>query len=864
MFKVPAGRSRPQQVPCCRTVSAQNGDKLTMATTTWRIDTNDSCSTNMNNINNSDDKFRIVLLFDLDCFYAQCERVRLGLKLDVSLALLQWNSVLAVTYPARTLYDIKRGDSWDAVHTKSKGACWAIHLQILEKHGVPARVAPQDRHEQEQPPQQQSSSSFLTNDSGLTPTATDVTPATTTTTTVNTEIVGDCDKDNGGSSSMEDVKDAYDRMYKLSPEEQIECQRQENGRQRRQDDGKACLERYRIASARIFGVVLESLTNRLGNHPTKKDLFVMERASIDEFYLDITEYCCCSRTASTIATTNDGGDDDDQLKTVRIGEPCLPGTMNRTYDDEYSSSSSPLLQVALDRACVVSHWIRQDVWTELGFTMSAGISTNKMMAKLAASYGKPNGQAVLHPRGFDHVMDETKISKVRNFGGKLGHQVIQALLNGNKDATMGQLRSFSLPFMQTAMERGEGGNGSMAQFLFEACRGIDREEVKETRGALVKSITSFKSFTATSNWNDIRTWVDLMAAEVVTRVQNDTARYARYPKTCTLSYKMDVTDPLSSLPVVRSRGHPKSFRLTYPSAAPVSSSSSSATPDTSITTSKSTVNKIKQSLVEQSMQQLTKYLFTLQQQNPRLQYGLRGVGLAASNFEARGAPPGGVPSIESFFARKQNKSPVTTLTASTSFTAAWPTGSTPPTDTDALFPDLDDASGSGRITDETAVVPQGGASTEETCRKKDYFGIPEQQPQQESYAATQTQSESQLIPINCHEDVGSMENKQNLHQGQQCTPSSHSSSSVLMGCDGHAATTRHGTFGSINIIAPSSSSSSCSSSTIDRDLELAKKLQATFDREEYVLSQASQRRPRSDSNSNKKIRRIDTFFSSRR
>jgi len=28
----------------------------------------------------------------------------------------------------------------------------------------------------------------------------------------------------------------------------------------------------------------------------------------------------------------------------------------------------------------------------LGFTLSAGISTSKLVSKLAASYGKPNGQ----------------------------------------------------------------------------------------------------------------------------------------------------------------------------------------------------------------------------------------------------------------------------------------------------------------------------------------------------------------------------------------------------------------------------------------------------------------------------------------
>ena len=65
---------------------------------------------------------RIILLFDLDCFYAQCERVRLGLDIDCKLALLQWNSVLAVTYPARK-FGIKRGDSWEDVAKKSEREC---------------------------------------------------------------------------------------------------------------------------------------------------------------------------------------------------------------------------------------------------------------------------------------------------------------------------------------------------------------------------------------------------------------------------------------------------------------------------------------------------------------------------------------------------------------------------------------------------------------------------------------------------------------------------------------------------------------------------------------------------------------------
>ena len=116
---------------------------------------------------------RIVLLFDLDCFYAQCERVRLGLDLDTNLALLQWNSVLAVTYPARERYGIKRGDTWDSITTKCKNSsekCWTIHLRILEKDGgkeeqqvaTDDQVQPQQLQLQKLQQEKQASSQVMT------------------------------------------------------------------------------------------------------------------------------------------------------------------------------------------------------------------------------------------------------------------------------------------------------------------------------------------------------------------------------------------------------------------------------------------------------------------------------------------------------------------------------------------------------------------------------------------------------------------------------------------------------------------------------------------------------------------------------
>eukprot|EP00536_Pseudo-nitzschia_multiseries_P011017 jgi/Psemu1/204762/e_gw1.356.19.1 len=474
---------------------------------------------NNNNNNNNHHHNRCVLLFDMDCFYAQCERVRLGLPLDVELCLFQWNSVLAVTYPARK-HGIKRGDSWDDVAAKTKntarsggatasggggGGCYTIHLPIL----------------------------------------------------------GHNDDNNNDADATADAA-SYKRHFVLSPEERARCLAAENGRRRFHHQGKACLERYRLASTRIFGVVLESLEKRItqesennknnNNNKNNRYSFLLERASIDEFYLDLTDYCY-RRLENTVVT----GQTKQQQQQQQRG--------THTHHNRYASNTDDgedhhhtEIELALNRACEVSRWIRNDIWNVLGFTMSAGISTNKTMAKLAASYGKPNGQAVLYPRNFPGVLSETKVTKVRNFGGKLGKAALKVLLdyqkqeegerwnnnNNNNEsdsdrlerlkstATMADLSRVPLPFLVHSQSM---SSESAARFVFEASHGIDHEAVTNTSGALVKSITAFKSFSATKNHTEIfDRWLTVLANEVVERVARDTVRNRRYPRSCTLNY----------------------------------------------------------------------------------------------------------------------------------------------------------------------------------------------------------------------------------------------------------------------------------------------------------------------------------------
>ena len=80
------------------------------------------------------------------------------------------------------------------------------------------------------------------------------------------------------------------------------------------------------------------------------------------------------------------------------------------------------------------------------------------------------------------LMDETQLRKARMLGGKLGKRV-SALLP-ESETTMGSIsRLLSLDQLQKAI--GE----ESARWVFDACRGIDLEEVKPTLKVLPKSIT---------------------------------------------------------------------------------------------------------------------------------------------------------------------------------------------------------------------------------------------------------------------------------------------------------------------------------------------------------------------------------------
>jgi DNA polymerase eta len=416
-------------------------------------------------------KARVVLLLDLDCFYAQCECVRLGWDaMEIPLALLQWDSVLAVTYPARK-YGIKRGDSWDTVHQKSQGACYAVHVPILTTNGS------------------------------------------------RTDRVATLPPGEGMQEETPTLHQDYERIFCISQKEQSTMRQNDVGRRRRSSDGKACIERYRIASATIFATVLAWVENQFG------DNVVLERASIDEFFLDVTNVCYLESTLDVCDLGSNNSLEGALQETAVVGQSEIMTLVRNGMDVDVE---------ALQRGAHLARCIRDEVRTLLGFTLSAGIGSNKTIAKLSAAYGKPNGQAITYPQFVDTLLADTEIRKCRNLGGKLG-KTVQALLPADAPTTVHSIAKYlSLPTLEQHFE------APTAAWVYRVARGVDTEPVaSKNESALTKSITAFKSLpfdVQGHDWESLASWIRLLADEIVSRVERDASRNGRYPKSCTIQY----------------------------------------------------------------------------------------------------------------------------------------------------------------------------------------------------------------------------------------------------------------------------------------------------------------------------------------
>jgi DNA polymerase-4 len=136
---------------------------------------------------------------------------------------------------------------------------------------------------------------------------------------------------------------------------------------------------------------------------------------------------------------------------------------------------------ALDRyAWDLAKEIRRRIREETGLTASAGIAPNKMLAKIASDWRKPDGQFAVTPEQVEAFMQDLPIRKIWGVGPKSAEKFS---VQGFK--TCGDLQRLSRVELMRQC-------GKWGAELYELCRGRDDREVEPNR--IRKSLSNERTY----------------------------------------------------------------------------------------------------------------------------------------------------------------------------------------------------------------------------------------------------------------------------------------------------------------------------------------------------------------------------------
>jgi DNA polymerase-4 len=150
---------------------------------------------------------------------------------------------------------------------------------------------------------------------------------------------------------------------------------------------------------------------------------------------------------------------------------------------------------ALNRyAWDIAKEIRARIFAETRLTASAGIAPNKMLAKIASDWRKPNGQFAITPEQIDAFIRELPVRKIWGVGPKSAEKFERQGIR-----TCGDLQK--IPFADLVRRHGKWGHE-----LHQLCRGLDDRPVEPNR--IRKSLSNETTFA------DLLTTLDACAREL--------------------------------------------------------------------------------------------------------------------------------------------------------------------------------------------------------------------------------------------------------------------------------------------------------------------------------------------------------------
>lgn len=210
-----------------------------------------------------------------------------------------------------------------------------------------------------------------------------------------------------------------------------------------------------------------------------------------------------------------------------------PGSLDEAYLDVTDHLGT------LGSATAVAREIRRRVKTETGLTVSVGVGPNRLVAKIASDFDKPDGLTVVRPGRVRTFLDPLPVRKLHGVG-----PAMERALRKLGIATIAQLRNVDAG----ALRRRFGRTG---QWLHSAARGIDERPVRteRTRKSLGHERTYFEDIESLDE-------MDACLADLAGRVASGLERRelsartitvkVRYPDFTTLTRSRTLEKPTAS------------------------------------------------------------------------------------------------------------------------------------------------------------------------------------------------------------------------------------------------------------------------------------------------------------------------------
>lgn len=280
---------------------------------------------------------------------------------------------------------------------------------------------------------------------------------------------------------------------------------------------KVALDPYRLESRKILACIKDTLP---------ADHHLVEKASVDEVFIDLSAqvHSILLERYPELASPAPYDDPTESLPLPPITKLDWQADALVDLDDHETEADDPDWDdVAILIGSELTRTIRATIFEKLKYTCSAGIGSNKMLAKLGSGHKKPNAQTVIRNRASQQFLADLEFTKIRMLGGKLGDKIATSF-NTTK---VQDLLLFSHEQLKNKLGDESG------TWVHHIIRGIDHSEVNSRTD--IKSMLSAKAFDPSLNDPEAALrWIRTFIADVYGRLLDEGGPEKRRPQTMTL------------------------------------------------------------------------------------------------------------------------------------------------------------------------------------------------------------------------------------------------------------------------------------------------------------------------------------------